>query len=133
MNVSINATLKATVTLVKNSARDQAVELFIAMVAMDLPTFVVEDSFHNGTGYFDGLLSADVPGTDANKTYVGVAKDGRRILLLPKIFGKNMVVFERYTPGGTSPMLLVVQTTNKNSRNDPMETLAAMVELAESV
>ena len=118
--------------MINNSARTQAQDLFTALKSVEVPSFELLDKFHNGTGYFDSLVGADVDGTKFNQVYKAIGKDGRTVFFMPCVSGKNLVVFERYTPGTNSPLVIIVQTTNKNSANDPVETLAACVELAQS-
>lgn len=72
-----------------------------------IETFInILDTDYNGTGYLDGLATAELPG-DVGKTFMGIDKHGRRVLVVKGVDNNNIVLFERYTPKSGTPAVVV--------------------------
>lgn len=107
------------------SARNTCKELWTLLLQLPLPQIEDVDQYANTTDYFDGLVKAKIFGY--SKLYTGTSKSGRRVFVYGGLSEGNVVLFERYTPGGTSPLIIISQNANCNSSNNPVETLAEMM------
>lgn len=67
--------------------------IFLKLAAVSTVEF--EDSWHNGTGYFDPIIKADLGLMPGART-TAVDENGRRMIIVGTRYG-NAVVFERYS------------------------------------
>lgn len=65
-----------------------------------------QKKWSNGTGYFDNAIGADIGVGIRAVAWTAPAPDSRRGIIV-RLSAGDVVLFERYTPDGTSPFVLV--------------------------
>lgn len=85
--------------------REDKKEMFEELLAKANRSIEFDMEWANGTGYFNGARDVEVPHGEI-WTAVAPAPDSRRLVLIGTCVG-TIVLFERYTPDGDSPFVVV--------------------------
>jgi len=107
-----------------NLKSEDVFEYFVEL-CNTLPRVAYDPSWANGTGYFDGAVNAKVEGPS---TFTEPSASGRRGVIIPMKYvysrkkdvaiplkgrsWRNVIIFERFTPGGGPEVLVSNQPFN---------------------
>lgn len=86
-------------------------ESILEKISLEIP---FNPEWINGTGYYDGIVKAELGLKEGERAKTTCTVSQRRIVIIGTAFG-NVAIFERFTPNGDSAFVLVSNVSRELS------------------